>query len=143
VAHWLAGEVFSLLNQAGIEIEGSRLSPDALAQIITLTGDGSLSVASAKEVLSESFRTGETPLPIVQRRGLAQVSDRNDIERHVDEVLAAHPSQVEAYLAGKTPIAEWLFGQVMRASGGRANPAVVRAALSARLHALEENRRRP
>ena len=143
VAHWVTGEVFSLLNLAAIDIQDSRLSPEALAQIVALAGDGRLSVASAKEVLGEVFRTGEAPQTLVERRGLAQLSDREEIERRVDEVLAAHPAQVEQYLAGKPPIAEWLFGQVMRAAGGRANPAVVRAALSARLRALEESRRRP
>ncbi|OGO12917.1 MAG: hypothetical protein A2Z66_03630 [Chloroflexi bacterium RBG_13_66_10] len=140
VAHWVTGEVFSLLHQAGIEIQASRLSPGALAQIISLSEDGRLTLASAKEVLAEVFRTGEAPLALVEQRGLSQVSDREMIEGLVREVLDAHPSQVDQYLAGKRPILEWLFGQVMRSASGRANPAVVRAVLTDRLRASEENR---
>jgi aspartyl-tRNA(Asn)/glutamyl-tRNA(Gln) amidotransferase subunit B len=141
VAHWVTGEVFSLLNEAAIEIHDGHLSPDALAQIVAMVTDGRLSIANAKEVLGEVFRTGEAPQAIVADRGLAQLSDRSEIERRVDEVLAAHSAQVDQYLAGKTPIAEWLLGQVMRAAGGRANPAIVRDALTARLRALDERRR--
>jgi aspartyl-tRNA(Asn)/glutamyl-tRNA(Gln) amidotransferase subunit B len=139
-AHWVTGEVFSLLHQAGIEIGASRLSPGSLAKIMNLTEQGRLTLASAKEVLAEVFRTGEEPAALVERRGLSQLNDREAIEKLVGEVLAAHPSQVEQYRAGKHAILEWLFGQVMRAAAGRANPSLIRTALQARLQASEENR---
>jgi aspartyl-tRNA(Asn)/glutamyl-tRNA(Gln) amidotransferase subunit B len=142
IAHWVTGELFSLLHQAATEIAQSNLSPEALAATVNLVEGGSLSTASGKEVLAEVFRSGETPRHVVERRGLSQVQDQDTIERLVSQVLQANPAQVEQYLSGKRPIAEWLFGQVMRAAGGRANPAVVRPVLQGRLDALEESRRR-
>jgi aspartyl-tRNA(Asn)/glutamyl-tRNA(Gln) amidotransferase subunit B len=142
IAHWVTGELFSHLHQDGLEINQSKLPPQALAAIVTLVEEGGLSAASGKEVLAEAFRSGETPQHVVERLGLSQVQDRETIDHLVSEVLRANPAQVEQYLNGKRPIAEWLFGQVMRAAGGRANPAIVRSALQARLKALEESRRR-
>jgi aspartyl-tRNA(Asn)/glutamyl-tRNA(Gln) amidotransferase subunit B len=139
-AHWVTGEVFSLIHQAGIEIQSGRLTPGSLAQIMRLTEQGGLTLASAKEVLADVFRTGEEPAALVERRGLSQLNDREAIEKLVEEVIAAHPSQVEQYRAGKSAILEWLFGQVMRAAAGRANPSLIRTALQARLQASEENR---
>jgi aspartyl-tRNA(Asn)/glutamyl-tRNA(Gln) amidotransferase subunit B len=140
VAHWVTGEVFSLLNQAGLEIQASRLTPGALAEIVTLAEEGRLTLASAKAVLAEVFRTGESPAALVEQRGLSQLNDGEVIERLVAEVLAAHPSQVAQYLSGKRPIFEWLLGQVMRAAGGRASPSLIRSSLEARLRPSEENR---
>jgi aspartyl-tRNA(Asn)/glutamyl-tRNA(Gln) amidotransferase subunit B len=142
LAHWVTGNLFSLLHQDGIEITQSKLQPEALAAIVTLVEEGRLSAASGKEVLVEVFHSGESPQHVVERRGISQVQDRETIERLVSEVLAANPAQVEQYLRGKRPIAEWLFGQIMRTAGGRANPAVVRPVLRARLDALEESHRR-
>jgi aspartyl-tRNA(Asn)/glutamyl-tRNA(Gln) amidotransferase subunit B len=139
-AHWVTGEVFSLLHQEGIEIQSARLTPGSLAQIMTLAEQGRLTLASAKEVLAEVFRTGEEPAALVERRGLSQLNDRDAIEKLVEEVITAHPSQVEQYRAGKSAILEWLLGQVMRAAAGRANPSLIRTALQERLQASEENR---
>jgi aspartyl-tRNA(Asn)/glutamyl-tRNA(Gln) amidotransferase subunit B len=143
LAHWLSGDLFALLNEAGLSIEDSRVSPQALAEIVSLVEAGRINQPTAKTVLAEVFASGRSPAQVVAAEDLGQLSDPQAISRLVDETLAAHPEQVEQYLAGKAPIAQWLFGQVMRAAGGRANPAVVRDCLGARLRGLEENRRAP
>ena len=84
------------------------------------------------------FETGASADSIVEARGLRQVSDQDAIERWVDDVLEANPDQVADYLSGKEPVANWLFGQVMRKAKGQANPQVVRQKLSGRLFQLKE-----
>ena len=98
-----------------------------------------INATSGKEVLEVIFETGDSPIEIVESRGLAQLNDPQAIMDLVNQVLAENPKQVEQYLAGKTTISQWLFGQVMRAAGGRANPALVRANLEQALKNLEES----
>jgi len=143
LAHWLTGELFALLNQAGASIEDCPLSPQALGELVALAESGQISQTSAKAVLAEAYASGRNPAAIVAAQGLAQLSDPAAIEQLVGQTLAAHAAQVEEYLAGKTTIAQWLFGQVMRRAGGRANPAVVREHLERHLRGLDKNRRVP
>ena len=109
LANWLTGEVFGLLNQAGIPIEASRLLPQALAELVSLVESGAINPPTAKAVLAEAFASGQSPAAIVAARGLAQLSDAQQIERLVAETLAEPPEQVGQYLAGKAAIAQWLF----------------------------------
>ena len=143
LAHWLTGELFGLLNQAGGSIENCPLSPQALGELVTLVEAGEINQTTAKAVLAEAFASGRPPAAIVAAQGLSQLNDPAEIERLVEQTLGDHPDQVEQYLAGKAAIAQWLFGQVMRRAGGRANPAVVREHLERRLRALDENHRAP
>ncbi|MEW6568093.1 MAG: Asp-tRNA(Asn)/Glu-tRNA(Gln) amidotransferase subunit GatB [Chloroflexota bacterium] len=143
LANWLSGDLFALLNEHGQTIEQGKVGPSQLAELVQLVEQGRLNTTSAKAVLAEAFASGDTPALIADRRGLSQLSDRGEIERLVRDVIAAHPQQVQQYLGGKTAIAEWLVGQVMRAAGGRANPALVRHSLQLQLQALEESRRGP
>jgi aspartyl-tRNA(Asn)/glutamyl-tRNA(Gln) amidotransferase subunit B len=143
IAHWLSGELFGLLNQAGITIQQAKVSPAALAELVRLVEAGEINAASGKVVLEEVFATGRAPRQVVRDRGLFQLSDRTEIERLVAEVLQSHPDQVDGYLRGKTAIAHWFFGQVMRAAGGRADPALVRQSLETALEALAREARRP
>jgi aspartyl-tRNA(Asn)/glutamyl-tRNA(Gln) amidotransferase subunit B len=102
---------------------------------------GHLNAGTAKAILAEMFGTGEAPAVIARRRGHMQLSDTSKIETLVKQVLAANPQQVLEYLAGNKPLAQWLFGQVMRSAIGRANPALVKELLQARRRALQGNRR--
>jgi aspartyl-tRNA(Asn)/glutamyl-tRNA(Gln) amidotransferase subunit B len=142
IAHWVTGELFALLNQAGKEIQDCRVAPSALAELVGLVESGQVTAASGKEVLAVAFRSGESPGALVASRGMAQVSDREQIERLVEQALTTHPAEVEQYLAGKKAIEQWFFGQVMKASTGRADPAVVRDCLAKRLRDLEKGRQR-
>lgn len=139
LAHWISGDLFSLLNEHAVPIETCRIPPSQLAALVRMVERGQVNATSAKAVLAEAFVTGAPIATIVERRGLSQLSDQGQIDRLVEQVLARHPQQVEQYLQGKTPIFEWLLGQVMRAAGGRANPSVVRDSLQQHLRALEEH----
>ncbi len=141
LAHWISGELFSLLNEHAVPIEACRVLPSELAALVRMVERGQVNATSAKAVLAEAFATGAPIATIVESRGLSQLSDQGQIDRLVEQVLTRHPQQVEQYLQGKTTIFEWLLGQVMRAAGGRANPSVVRDSLQQHLRALEESRR--
>lgn len=136
---WVMGELLSLLNQAGKGFESCPVSPDALAALLRLMAEGKINQHTAKSVLGEMFISGKPAQTIVAEKGLTQVSDSELLARWVSETLREQPDEVASYLAGKVTVANWLFGQVMRKAGGRANPQVVRAELERQLNALRAN----
>jgi aspartyl-tRNA(Asn)/glutamyl-tRNA(Gln) amidotransferase subunit B len=133
VANWTTGDLFSLLNESNLSIVECKISSANLASLLTMLSQGRVNQPSAKLILTEMFVHGKTPQEIVRERGLIQVSDEALIEELVDQVLSSHPDQLKAYLAGKTTIARWFFGQVMRRAEGRANPQVVERILGQKL----------
>jgi aspartyl-tRNA(Asn)/glutamyl-tRNA(Gln) amidotransferase subunit B len=137
IAHWLVGELFGLLNAAGVQLASCPIRPAHLADLVGRVEAGTLTVSNAKSVLSEMFSGGESPEPIIARRGLSVVDDAQAVRRLVDQVLASHPEQVAEYQAGKASLEQWLFGQVMRLAGGRAHPASVRQSLREALSSPE------
>ncbi len=133
ISNWITGELFRLMNEAGLEIGAVRVPPAGLAELALLVDQGIINSNTAREVLGEMFQGGQGAGVIVQRRGLAQISDRQALGAIVDRVLTQYPIEVEQYRAGKETILQWLMGQVMRATGGKANPQLVLALLRARL----------
>jgi aspartyl-tRNA(Asn)/glutamyl-tRNA(Gln) amidotransferase subunit B len=138
VANWISGDLFGLLNQAGAGIEDARITPKRLAGLLSMVAAGELNQNTAKTVLAEMFESGESAEAIVARRGLKQISDQAAIAGLVRGVLEAHPKEVQAYLDGKETLSKWLFGQVMRAAGGQANPQVLQGELERQLAKLRE-----
>ncbi len=134
-ANWISGELFGLLNQAGMEIEASPISPAALAALIDMVARNEINQNAAKTALFEMFATGETAEAIVAARGLRQISDADQIAQWVQQVLNENPQQVAAYYKGKPTLAKWLFGQVMRLAKGRANPQKIQEELEKQLDA--------
>jgi aspartyl-tRNA(Asn)/glutamyl-tRNA(Gln) amidotransferase subunit B len=124
-ANWIMGELLRLRREAGKDAGGGRVTPAALAALVALVDQGAIGGAAAKEVFAEVFRTGADPARVVEERGLAQVSDQGAIEALVDEVLAANPGEVAAFRGGKANLLGFFVGQVMRRSGGTANPGVI------------------
>lgn len=139
LAHWLADGLFGLLNLEGQAIEACRVSPQSLAELVSLVESGQINQTTGKAILAEVFASGRSPEALIREQGLSQLSDRQAIRHLVDHVLTAYPQQVAEYRQGKSAIAQWLFGQVMRSAHGRANPAVVRECLEAALRAPDEN----
>jgi aspartyl-tRNA(Asn)/glutamyl-tRNA(Gln) amidotransferase subunit B len=139
IANWIAGDLFGLLNQAGSDIEAGQVSAQALAALIRMLQDGEINQNTAKAVLAEMFASGKTAQQIVAERGLRQISDEDQISGLVRRVLQENPEQVSAYVNGKETLAKWLFGQVMRAARGQANPQVLQSELEGQ---LAEQRRR-
>jgi aspartyl-tRNA(Asn)/glutamyl-tRNA(Gln) amidotransferase subunit B len=135
VANWIGSELFALLNQAGESIESSRVSAPALAALIQMVGRGEINQNTAKNVLAEMYHSGASAEQIVAARGLRQISDASLIASLVEQVLAENPQQVQSYLSGKEGLARWLFGQVMRAAQGRADPQVIQQELERQLAA--------
>jgi len=134
IANWITGELFSLLNQAGLSIAAAPRAAE-FAALIGLVVRGELNQNTAKTVLAEMFHFGENAARIIAERGLGQISDTGIIAGLVQEVLAQYPEQVQQYRSGKTSLERWLFGQAMRAVQGRANPQVLQEELDRQLHA--------
>ncbi|MDH5505696.1 MAG: Asp-tRNA(Asn)/Glu-tRNA(Gln) amidotransferase subunit GatB [Anaerolineae bacterium] len=136
VANWISGELFGLLNQHNLSIEQVALAPRELAALLEMIAAGEINQNTGKEVLAEMLAMGKTAEEIVDARGLKQVSDGELIAGMVAGVLAENPEQVAAFIGGKEAIAGWLFGQVMQAAKGKANPQVVRVELDRQLKDL-------
>ena len=132
-ANWVMGEVTRGLNDSGLEITACPVSPEQLAALLALIDKGTVSNKIAKTVFDEMWQNGGEPAEIVEKKGLVQVSDTGEIEKIIDEIMAANMGQVEEYRGGKEKVFGFFVGQVMRASKGKANPAVVNDLLLAKL----------
>jgi aspartyl-tRNA(Asn)/glutamyl-tRNA(Gln) amidotransferase subunit B len=128
IANWVMGEVMRDLKERRVEI-GRSIAPGRLAALVGLVDAGRLSNSAAKEVFAAVCRSGEEPSAAMERLGLAQISDLSRIERWIDEVIDENPGQVGQYRAGKTQVLGFLVGQVMKRSGGRAEPKAVQQLL--------------
>jgi aspartyl-tRNA(Asn)/glutamyl-tRNA(Gln) amidotransferase subunit B len=133
VANWVTGELFRLLKAIDAEIEAVKIPPDALAELLTLVGKGTISISMAKDVFGEMFETGRPAIQIVEEKGLLQISDTEELSRIVEQVIAENPGPVAEYLEGKEPVLRFLVGQVMKATRGQANPHLVNELLKEKL----------
>ncbi len=138
-ANWLNNEYFGRLNKAGLSIADGPVTAVANAEIIAMVAENLISGKLAKDVLDIEWseRTGAPRTKIVEARGMKQVTDTSAIEKAVDAVIAANPDKVEEVKA-KPKLAGWFVGQVMKSTGGKANPGVVNAILKARLNLPDE-----
>jgi aspartyl-tRNA(Asn)/glutamyl-tRNA(Gln) amidotransferase subunit B len=130
MAHWVMGDVLRELNDRGVGLEACRLAPSELAELALLVEKGTINAAQAKAVFREVFDSGEAPQKVVERRGLMQVSDTSALEAWVRQVLDAHPQEVARLRAGEKKLMGFFVGQVMRLSGGKANPGKVNELIS-------------
>ncbi|MGA0531498.1 Asp-tRNA(Asn)/Glu-tRNA(Gln) amidotransferase subunit GatB [Hansschlegelia sp. KR7-227] len=131
-ANWVINELFGRLNKEGLTIGASPISSDQLGGLIELVSEGVISGKIAKDLFEILWTEGGDPRALVESRGLRQVTDTGAIEKVVDEVIAANPEKVEQARAKPTLIG-WFVGQVMKASGGKANPQAVNEILKAKL----------
>lgn len=132
-ANWIMGDLAFALKNMGKEIEDCPISPDSLAALISKIDSGEISGKIAKTVFEEMTRTLEEPAAIIQRLGLAQVSDEASIGAVVDRIVAANPKQVAEYRSGKTRVLGYFVGQVMKETKGQANPQMVNELLQKKL----------
>ena len=133
VSNWLLGDFSRLLNATNTEIEGARISPEHLAEMLTLVDNGNISGPAAKAVLEEMFHTGKRASEIVTEKKLGQISDADEIRKVVKQVIASNASAVADYTSGKQQALTFLVGQVMKATRGCANPSVVREIIAQEL----------
>jgi aspartyl-tRNA(Asn)/glutamyl-tRNA(Gln) amidotransferase subunit B len=139
-ANWITGELFGLLNQASLAVSEARVTAAGLAGLLRLVANGEVNNTTGKAVLAEMFKTGREAAAIIEAQGLRQISAADVIADLVGHVLDDNPEQVALYLEGKTTVERWLFGQVMRAAAGRANPQIVQTELSRQLEGLQAGR---
>jgi len=129
VSNWLMNDVLRIIRTEGLPAAELKLTPQHLAEIITLVNGKQITTNTGKELLARVQETGDAPGAIVERENLAQVSDSGELQALAAEVIAESPEQVETYRSGKTSVIGWFVGQVMRKSGGKANPQLVREIL--------------
>ncbi len=123
VGRWLVNELQRELKET--PLSEVRVTPAGFGELIAMIAGGVVSARAGKDVLAGMLEGGESPRVVTDRLGLGQVSDESELEGLVEQVLAENPGQVEAYRSGKTGLAGFFVGQVMRRSGGRANPQLV------------------
>ncbi len=131
-ANWVINDLLGALNKAGQSIESSPVSPDQLGAVVDLIKDGTISGKIAKDLFEILFAEGGDPRAIVEARGMRQVTDTGAIEKAVDDIIAANPDHF-AKAKEKPSLAGWFVGQVMKSTGGKANPQAVSDLVKARL----------
>ncbi|MER2519515.1 MAG: Asp-tRNA(Asn)/Glu-tRNA(Gln) amidotransferase subunit GatB [Bdellovibrionales bacterium] len=132
-ANWVTGEFFGALNRLGKTIADSPVSAKALGELIDLIADQTVSNRIAKDVFEAMLETGKPAAVIVEERGLKQVTDTGAIEKAIDSILAANADKVVEYRSGKDKLFGFFIGQVMKATGGKANPAMLNDILKKKL----------
>lgn len=138
-AIWISGELFAYLNQTGLQFSDLRVSPRALAELLDALDSGEINQNTAKAVLAEMLTSGEGASEVIAEKNLGQVTDNALIAGLVAEAIAAHPAELASYLGGKETLANWFFGQVMRAAGGKASPVVLKDELEKQLSVLKHH----
>jgi len=135
VSNWVMGDLLRELNQENLSIESAPVKAKQLAAMLQLIEDGTISGKIAKTVFEEMVKTGKDAAEIVKEKGLTQVSDEGALGEMVDAVIAANPKEVAAYRGGKKKLLGFFVGQMMRQTGGKANPGKVNALLKEKLDA--------
>jgi aspartyl-tRNA(Asn)/glutamyl-tRNA(Gln) amidotransferase subunit B len=132
-ANWVMGELLGALNRDGLSIDASPVSPAQLGGLLARIADETISGKLAKQVFEAMWRGEGDADAVIEQKGLRQITDSSELERIVDEVIAANPEQVAQYRAGKDKLIGFFVGQVMRATQGKGNPAQVNALLAKKL----------
>jgi aspartyl-tRNA(Asn)/glutamyl-tRNA(Gln) amidotransferase subunit B len=136
VSNWMGNQLLSALNEKGLDITTAKLRAAEFGRLILLVEGGAITARNASQILPEMIETGATAKQLVEARGLRQISDASGLEAAVDKVLSENPKVVADWKSGKTAALNRLFGGVMKETGGRANPAVVREVLQKKLAGL-------
>ena len=133
VSNWVMGELLRELNNSGTAVGDSPVSPERLVSLLKLVDNGTISLKVAREIFPELYASKMSPEQIVQEKGLTQVSDEGALGKIIDEVIAKNPAQVAQYRSGKEQVFGFFVGQVMKESGGKANPGKVNELLKKKL----------
>ncbi|HVJ39901.1 MAG TPA: Asp-tRNA(Asn)/Glu-tRNA(Gln) amidotransferase subunit GatB, partial [Dongiaceae bacterium] len=132
-ANWLISELFAVLNKEGKSIEESPVSAQRLGELVGLIQDDTISGRIAKDVFAAMVETGKAPAAIVEEKGLRQVTDTGAIDAAIDDILAKNADKVAEYRGGKDKLFGFFVGQVMKATGGKVNPAMLNERLKTKL----------
>jgi aspartyl-tRNA(Asn)/glutamyl-tRNA(Gln) amidotransferase subunit B len=132
-ANWITGDLAAHVNSNRLSFAALPFRPEQLSEMVQLIDGGKISGKIAKEILPELLEKGGSPKAIVDERGLGMISDPAAIEAIVDELLGAHPEEVEAFRGGKTKLQGFFVGQLMKKTGGKADPKLANQILSQKL----------
>jgi aspartyl-tRNA(Asn)/glutamyl-tRNA(Gln) amidotransferase subunit B len=132
-ANWVMGELAARLNRDGLEVAAARVAAAGLGALVLRIADRTISGNIAKEVFEVMWSEGSSADQVIEARGLRQITDSGAIERAIDEVMARNPGQLADYRAGKDKLFGFFVGQVMKATGGKANPTQLNDLLRAKL----------
>jgi aspartyl-tRNA(Asn)/glutamyl-tRNA(Gln) amidotransferase subunit B len=132
-ANWVTGEYFGALNRTGESLDSAPVDAAALGGLLDLIADKTISGRIAKEVFDLMWETGQAAAEIVEEKGLKQITDTGAIEGILDEIIAGAPAQVEQFKSGNEKVLGWFVGQAMKATQGKANPALVNQLLRQKL----------
>jgi aspartyl-tRNA(Asn)/glutamyl-tRNA(Gln) amidotransferase subunit B len=132
-ANWVMGELSAALNKDGVEVAHSRIDAQRLAGLLARIADATISGKIAKEVFEQMWLEGKDADAIIEAKGLRQITDTSAIEKIIDAVMAANPQQLADYRSGKDKLFGFFVGQVMKVTGGKANPAQVNELLKRKL----------
>lgn len=133
VSNWIMTDVLRVLSEKSLQISDLSLTAESLGKLTQLVDVGTVNMTGAKQIFEVLIEKGGDPAALVDALGLAQVSDSDELEKMVDEAIAANPKSVSDYQSGKTAAAQYLMGQVMRMSRGKANPPIVLEMLKQKL----------
>ncbi|MBD2540077.1 Asp-tRNA(Asn)/Glu-tRNA(Gln) amidotransferase subunit GatB [Coleofasciculus sp. FACHB-SPT36] len=133
-ANWVMGDISAYLNTAKLNIAEIALKPQILAELISLIEDGTISGKIAKEILPELLSKGGSAKELVESKGVKQISDKGELEKIINEVLAANPKELEQYRSGKTKLLGFFVGQVMKQTGGQADPKLTNQMMAQKLN---------
>jgi aspartyl-tRNA(Asn)/glutamyl-tRNA(Gln) amidotransferase subunit B len=133
-ANWIMGDISGYLNKEKLSVNEIALKPETLAEMIQLIESNTISNSAAKEILPELLKEGGSAKALVEKKGLVQVSDPKVIEAAIDQVLAKFPDELEKYRGGKKNMLGFFVGQVMKATGGKADPKVTNQLLQQKLN---------
>ena len=133
ISNWIMGSINAILNEKNADIEGTKLSPQNLADMVKMIDEGVISIKIAKEILSEMADKGESPQVFVEKKGLKQISDMGELENVIEKVVKANDESVSAYRGGKKNALAYLIGQIMKETHGKANPKIVNELLIKKL----------
>jgi len=132
-ANWVMGDLAAALNKEGLEVSSGKIPPVRLAELLQRIGDGTISGKIAKEVFELMWSQGASADAVIESQGLRQITDSAAISRAIEEVMANNPAQLAEYRAGKDKLFGFFVGQVMKATGGKANPAQLNELLRGKL----------
>ena len=133
IANWIIGDLFSLLNKNNLEIKNSPVKAEDLGELIDLIEDSTISGKIAKNVFEEMFKTKKKAKDIIEKKGLKQITNTDEIESIIEKILANNKDKVEQYKSGKEKLFGYFVGQVMQETEGTANPGIVNEILKKKL----------
>ena len=137
IVNWMMTDLFAWLNQSNTDLADIKISEEDFVNLIELVEKGTINQNTGKEVLAEMLESGNSAMDIIEAKGLHQISDSGLLTEMVSGVLSANPNEVQSYLDGKETLINWLFGQVMKAAKGKANPQLLREELQKQLEKMK------